>query len=261
MQPGFRRRVITDNSSIAACEAASAAVKLGGMSLALLQRKQILVPTWRGWLLLLAGTGLLLAGFLCETVPFLAVTRAGHRDVLVVEGWLPDYALEQAKQTFESNGYRTLAVTGVPIEIGFHISREKNYAQLAADTLQHLGVDPKAIVTLPCPEVPRDRTYATARQVRAWLDGQPAGTQVDVFTLGVHARRTWLLYCLALGKGRQVGIIAGKDQRYDQDRWWTSSSGFRTVTSEAIAYLYARIVFVPKADRVEPGQAAGARPM
>jgi hypothetical protein len=31
----------------------------------------------------------------------------------------------------------------------------------------------------------------------------------------------------------------GPDPEYDPQRWWTSSAGFRSVTGELIAYLYA----------------------
>ena len=217
-------------------------------SLGLLKRKEILVPTWRGWVCLVAAIGVLALTAILGTVPFLAVTRPVNAQVLVVEGWLPDYALAEAKKRFETHPYRALVVTGVPIEIGFHISQEKNYAQLAASTLKHLGVDPAAIVVLPCPEVPRDRTYATAQRVRAWLMSQPADTAIDVVTLGVHARRTWLLYGIALGEKRRVGIVAASDDRYDRDKWWRTSSGFRIVSSEAIAYFYAKVLFFPPAE-------------
>src|SRR5262249_35597270 len=154
--------------------------------------------------------------------------------------WLPDYALEEAKKAFESHPYRLMIVTGVPIEQGYFISKEKNYAQLAAKTFGELGINSTSIVQIPCPEVPRNRTYSTARRVAAWLEHQPGDEPVDVFTLGVHARRTWLLYGMVLEANHPAGIIAGEDRRYDRQLWWKTSSGVRTVTDEMIAYLYAK---------------------
>ena len=46
-----------------------------------------------------------------------------------------------------------------------------------------------------------------------------------------------------MGPGVKVGIIAVEPQDYDPRRWWASSAGFRAVTDEAIAYLYARLIF------------------
>jgi len=59
-----------------------------------------------------------------------------------------------------------------------------------------------------------------------------------------------LLYEKAFGKGSEVGIIAVPDHGYDAKRWWASSKGFRDVTDEAIAYVYARLIF--RAPRDEP---------
>ena len=65
-----------------------------------------------------------------------------------------------------------MIVTGVPIEQGFHISKEKDFAQLAAATLKLIGMKEDRIVPVSCPSVPRDRTFATARQVRKWLEAK-----------------------------------------------------------------------------------------
>lgn len=214
-------------------------------SLGLLRRKEIWVPTLRGWAVLLAV--IVIGGFagISFTVPFLAPTRPLHEGVLIVEGWLPDYALKQAKRTFESHSYRLMVVTGIPIDHGFHISAEKDYAQLARGILKNMGMNPESIVPISCPEVPRNRTYATARAVRSWLDKTSTIGPVDVLTLGVHARRTWMLYAMALGDQYPIGIIAAADQRYDAQEWWKTSSGVRIVTSEIIAYLYAKLFFYP----------------
>jgi hypothetical protein len=223
-------------------------------ALGLVKRKEIWLPTWRGWLLALVVA--ILLGIVAKNtaVPFLAPVQPRYEGVLVVEGWLPDYALEEAKRVFESHPYKLIILTGVPIDQGFHISKEKNYAQLATTTLKHLGMKEEVMVPVTCPKVPRDRTFSTARQVRAWLDSKSVANNVDVFTLGVHARRTWLLYRIALGKHYATGVIASSDRRYDADKWWKTSSGFRIVTSEILAYFYAKVLFRPQAaESMEPG--------
>src|SRR5262245_31340513 len=56
-----------------ACDATSCADKLTPMaSLGLLQRKEIWVPTLKGWLVLLAGLAAVAGAALVWTVPFLA---------------------------------------------------------------------------------------------------------------------------------------------------------------------------------------------
>lgn len=214
------------------------------MSAGLFKRKEVWVPTIWGWMTLAALATLLVVGFLTGTVPFLSTHRPHHQGILVVEGWLPDYALEEAYRTFTAHPYHTLVLTGVPIEEGLHITRATNYAQLAATTLQGLGVPADQMVAVNCPAVPRNRTYSTALKFREWLDTQPRSSPVDVLTLGVHARRTWLCYRMVLGETSEPGIIAARDRRYER-AWWKTSSGFRTVTAEVIAYVYAKLFFHP----------------
>ena len=212
----------------------------------LLKRKEVWLPTWRGWLALTVGLGCLAVGAIAGVVPFLEVTHPTRGEILVVEGWLPDYAIEEAKRVFEQYHYRQIVVTGIPIDHGLHISSETNYAQLAASTLRQLGVKSDCVVPVACQQVERNRTYATACKVKEWLESQKNPTAVDVLTLGVHARRTWLLYEMVLGGQRATGVFAAADQRFDSAQWWKSSNGFRTVTSEAIAYLYAKLLFYPR---------------
>jgi hypothetical protein len=40
-----------------------------------------------------------------------------------------------------------------------------------------------------------------------------------------------------------VGVISVVDRRFDPNKWWRSSAGFRIVTGEAIAYFYTKIFF------------------
>ena len=47
-----------------------------------------------------------------------------------------------------------------------------------------------------------------------------------------------------------VGLIAGKDLSYDPVKWWNSSRRFRTVTNEALAYLYAKLFFHPDKEKI-----------
>jgi len=54
------------------------------------------------------------------------------------------------------------------------------------------------------------------------------------------------LYTKAIGAEYQFGIISLDDLSYDQNKWWKSSIGFRTVVGEALAYLYVKCFFIPR---------------
>jgi hypothetical protein len=214
------------------------------IALGLLRRREVILPTWRGWL----GLALLLAagarGFLVWVQPFLAVNAPIGGEALVVEGWIPDYALREALREFRSRGYPVLITTGGPVPEGMASSYHGNYARLAAAALREFGLPADSIVEAPAMGVRKDRTYAEGVAVAAWMrrQGRVPGS-LDLFSFSTHARRSRLLFCLALGPGTRVGVFASRNRDYDPDRWWASSSGFRQVMDEWIAYLYAKSVF------------------
>ncbi|MBI2949984.1 MAG: YdcF family protein [Verrucomicrobia bacterium] len=178
--------------------------------------------------------------------PFLAVSHPIGGDLLVVEGWVPDYSLAELRAEFDRGGYKLLVVTGNPMLKGEALSEYKNYADLTKAILLKHGWPEEKLVAVPCPEALRNRTYTAARALKDWIakSGKPIRS-LTVFSRGPHARRTWLLYRLALHGRAEVGIIASQDLRYDGNRWWTTSEGVRDVIDETIAYLYARFLFRP----------------
>jgi hypothetical protein len=72
-------------------------------------------------------------------------------------------------------------------------------------------------------------------------------TNINVITIGTHARRSRLLCGKAFGTGCKIGIICLEDHNYDPKRWWESSAGVRAVIGESIGYVYARLFFTPPA--------------
>jgi hypothetical protein len=61
----------------------------------------------------------------------------------------------------------------------------------------------------------------------------------------------------ALGRNISVGIIAVPNPDYDPRRWFLYSDGVKEVSSEALAYVYGRLLFHPLerpvAENVDPG--------
>jgi hypothetical protein len=214
--------------------------------LGLLRRRQCLVPTLRGWLLLALGlTALALIGIFGIS-PFLAVTDPVPGGVLVVEGWVPDYIFEAAIAEFRRDHYARLFVTGIPLQQGAPLSEYKNYAYMGAATLVKLGMSTNEVQAVPTGATRRDRTYAMALSLKHWLrEHDMAAMKVNLMTSGPHARRSRLMFEKALGKGISVGVIAIPANDYDERRWWHSSEGVRTIIDEALAYGYARLLFYP----------------
>jgi len=210
----------------------------------LLQRRECLLPTWRGlslFLFLLAGFCVIAA---LNVQSFLALTDPVPAEVLVVEGWVSDHVLEQTIAEFEHGHYRRLYVTGGPIEKGGLLSEYKTYAELGAAILVKMGVDIKVVEAVPATPVRRDRTFASAVALKNRLQQQPTGVSgINLVSVGVHARRSHLLFQKVFKNELRVGIIAIEDRNYINEEWWKYSDGVRAVIDEFFAYIYALIVF------------------
>ncbi len=195
---------------------------------------------------------LIILGFFAAAVVkcsyrFLAVNDPRPGGILVIEGWASDYALMAARDEFRQHSYLMLCVTGVPIEAGAPLSEYRTYAERGAAVLLKFGLSTNEVRAVPSPSVRQDRTFTCARTLRIWLNTNGiAATNINLVSVGPHSRRSRLLFQKAFGKGTTFGAISVAPQEYDPDHWWRSSPGFRNVTSEQIAYLYARVLFRPR---------------
>lgn len=199
--------------------------------------------TLQGWGLVLIGLALLIWMGIANVYPFLSISAPIEADVLVVEGWLPDAVLKKAIAEFNQGNYRMLITTGLPLSKGYYLVEYDNFAELTAATLLRMGVESDKLVAVPAPRTTRNRTATSAMALRQWLDEsnlQPSG--INVYSLGPHSRRSWLLFRKALAPDTQVGVIAARPVNYNPTRWIKSSEGVRSVISETIGYLYARLI-------------------
>ncbi|HUI92204.1 MAG TPA: ElyC/SanA/YdcF family protein [Chitinivibrionales bacterium] len=207
-------------------------------------RRELLVPTLWGWcaIALLAAAGCF--AFVFSIHPFLSPVRPGRSDVLVVEGWVPDYALQLAAKDFLNRNCRLLVVTGGPPETGFFLTGYSSFAHICSATLKKMGVDSSKIIAVPSVFVQKDRTYEEGVAVKKWLSQSAPGVKsITLYSLGCHSRRSQLLFQKALGKGCSVGIVACPSRDYDAGKWWHYSNGIRAVADETLAYCYALLFY------------------
>jgi len=216
------------------------------LSFSIFQRKNIWVPTWKGWVLFIFLLLILLTLLKVTVYSYLATNEPYKNGVLVIEGSLPDYAFDSAMIVFNNLKCEKILITGGPVPMGTY-SGFQTYVDVGVVKLNQLGFDPEKIVALPSKKILRDRTYSNALIVNKWL--KTASIQnhtINILTIGPHARRSKLLYTKAIGAEYQFGIISLDDLSYDQNKWWKSSIGFRTVVGEALAYLYVKCFFIPR---------------
>ena len=204
-------------------------------------------PRWglsiRGWLAVLGAIALLFWLLLFRLEPFLAYSAPVEADILIIEGWIADEGVMGAIAEFERYPYELLITAGSNFGRGEYLSQYRNFANLAKATLVTLGVEPQVIQPIPTPPTKRDRTLASATEVKKWLAENKLDPEgINVYTVDVHSRRTWLLYKRVFAPNIPVGVISHPPLDYDPQSWWTSSEGFRKVFSESLAYIYAKFL-------------------
>ena len=227
----------------------------------LFRRRTVWLRTVWGTLLLssIALTGLVLAaravgGFLFINEP--AHGRDGHgARVLVVEGWLDEDSLDDAAAAFRRGGYERIVTSGGPIDSWREESTAKTFAERAAGYLQRHGLADVPVAIAPSPPTEEDRTFLSAVVVRDWIRREGlTPNAIDVFSVGVHSRRSRAVYRLAFGPSVDVGMLAATPRSYDLTHWWRTSHGTKTVLDEALSLAWTTCCFWPPA----PG-AAGER--
>lgn len=210
---------------------------------ALLARRSCLVPTWRGWLLLLVIWGVAACLFVKNIYGFLAMTAPVPRGALVVEGWATDVTLSKAVREFNNGTYEVIFSVGAPIERGTSLSEYKSYADLGRAVLISQGVPENKVISVPTPGVKQDRTYFSFKMLRLYMETNHFPEAIHLYSEGPHARRSWLMLRQAMKGKCELGVTAVDPEAFDPDRWWGNSSGVKAVMGEVLSYFYTRVLF------------------
>jgi len=214
---------------------------------ALFKRRQVWLPTWSGALLILALLASIGAAVGARAYALLAPTQpVPEARTLVVEGWMAPGDLRQAAAVARAGRYERVLTTGAPTPSLSDAGGWESVAARAAAFLSAQGLDRAAVIAVPAPLTPQDRTYVSAVAVRDWA--QRTGTRLDAIDLvstGAHTRRSWLIYRMAFGPGVRVGAIAVTPSEYDAEHWWTSSQGVKTTLGEILSLAWTQCCFWP----------------
>lgn len=182
-----------------------------------------------------AGTACVVAlmAFVRFAHPFLAIDAPVAADTLVIEGWLPEYAMERTVAEVRRGNYQRIIIPGM-VPDG---DRAPDQASISG-RLEAAGVSPDRIIVVLIPPTRWNRTSSMARAVRnrlAELDVIPKG--VNIITLGPHARQSHLAYSRMLGPGIPTGVINFPKSDYDPERWWASPVGIQKTTTHFAGWL------------------------
>ena len=214
---------------------------------ALVRKKERWSATWLGNLLKVVVLLLLVFIYGACIRSFLAPVKPVPSNVMVVEGFLTDYGIEEAMVIFKRDHYDLMLITGKKRIKGAHLDHFENDGDYSAAAIEKLGFDMNQVRVVEVEfDITKDRTYYSALAVGNWLkEHKPSCTSLNLVTLGCHGKRSKYLFQTAVGDSIDVGIISVVSRSYDPKRWWTSSFGFREVTKETLAWIYARFFFFP----------------
>jgi hypothetical protein len=216
------------------------------MRFRLVAKKYCRCLTLSGWLVLLVMLILFFRVWMGSVSGWLSLNQPVKAKTLVVEGWIEDYAIKNAVNFYEENGYQHLIVTGIPITQWHDYVAFKNTAEGAETVIKGDGFKDTVYQAVIPRTVTINRTYNTAVATRILFDEHPGwGKSFNVYSVGVHSRRTHLMFERAFGDTYRIGIIADTDRTFDPKHWWKTSKGFRNVSNEFVAFNYVWMFFHP----------------
>ncbi len=219
------------------------------MRLKFFRKKFVKMPTLWGWIAGGIIAILLIYFVLLEIGKWLSFhDPLPQAEVMVVEGFLPDYALQMAAIEFDKGNYKYIVTTGIPFTNGMGFCLYNNYADQARAVLIQMGVPADKVFSVPTHEAFRDRTYASALALKKWfLSRGELPASINMYSMGAHAARSSYLYKLAFADTEvKIGVLNAPDLTFDPRHWWKNSKGFRTVPVEALGYLFVRLFFSPE---------------
>ncbi|MSU20362.1 MAG: hypothetical protein EXS30_03100 [Pedosphaera sp.] len=108
----------------------------------------------RGWLIMASLVLLSLVLVLFNVYPFLAVTHRVDTDILVVEGWIHEYAIRAGAEEFTSGPYHRVFTTGGPVVgNGGYVNDYQTSACIGAELLRRAGIPSESLLMVPSHEM------------------------------------------------------------------------------------------------------------
>ena len=112
-------------------------------------------------------------------------------------------------------------------------------AELCRNRLIAYGIDSNLIIALPAKRVIINRTLTSVLAFREWLNSTDKHvTGINVISLGVHSRRSWIIYKKIVGRPYEVGIISLPEDEKNESQ----KPRILSILYEVIGIVYYRII-------------------
>ncbi|MCF8365089.1 MAG: YdcF family protein [Bacteroidales bacterium] len=217
----------------------------------LASRRERWALTIYGWLLLVFLLGLASMIYVKYIVGFLSAEKTIDAKILIVEGYMPDYGLDDIIKIFDEKNYSLIITSGTTFDQGFYISGVKTAADLIRNSLINMGFDSTKVVAAPIQaNIYRDRTYHSALSAYKYIrKNLPEINRINLVSLGPHARRSKYLFDMVFEPDIEVGNIVIPHISISGKNWYKSSRGFKSVLDETTSYFYVKLFFWPDTEK------------
>jgi hypothetical protein len=217
------------------------------MKIRFIRKKTVTLPTFWGWVFIVSLVYIVFRFSVTHIAHFLSPNNPVKTEILIVEGWLPDYAMPKVIDEFNKGNYKYIVTTGINIPNGAFLASYPTHAELGREVLIKLGLDSNLVFAAPAGDVHKDRTYASALALKNWFKAHHIKPRsFNLYSLGAHTRRSWYLFRLAFNDYKtEIGVINTPDLTYDAETWWKSSKGFRTIPTEGLGFFFVFFFFHP----------------
>ncbi len=123
-----------------------------------------------------------------------------------------------------------------------HLNRST--ASDAASYLIMAGIPDSLVIAVETDHKIRSKTYTSALEVKQWLEknNMDKGRSVTIFTVGPHARRSFVSFKKAFGNSAELGVIACQDKKIASHNWYKSLRGWKEIVYETAGVLYISVV-------------------
>ncbi len=214
---------------------------------AIFRKRERWSTTWLGKILILTLFIIMAWLFVKNIYTFLAQNSPVSSEIMILEGFLPDFAIGESMKIFNEGNYKLMIISGKKMIKGASLVPYENDGLYTAAILAKMGFDSTLIKVIGLEnDVKQDRTYASAAAIMDWMSQNGLKPEaVNVVSLGCHSRRSRLLFEKAFDDEIKVGIISVPDIGYDPKVWWKSSYGFKIVLNELFALTYTYLFFRP----------------
>lgn len=211
----------------------------------LFRKREVLLPTWRGWAVISALALSCAVLFLAYAEAFLAVTDDQGSDALVVECWIGARGIESAGELFLSKNYRYIVLVG-GIEETRWTKEFWNHTEYSKEVLQKAFPEilDENIVLASNDFVLRNRTYRAALKAELEIRARELEIKsLSLFTKGAHARRSKLVYRRAFPDNIEIRSASWKPARLYEGKWFSSSERTKDLLVEMIGYVYEKLFY------------------